>query len=88
MSAAMQTVTATPRSEHGKGAARRIRNAGQVPAVAYGKDLAAMPITVQPKEIVGVLKSERGQNSVLKMKVDAKDLLVMIKAFTYHPVSR
>lgn len=88
MSAAMQTVTATTRSEHGKGAARRIRNAGQVPAVAYGKDLAATPLIVQPKEIVTVLKSERGQNSVLKMKVDAKDLLVMIKSFTYHPVSR
>lgn len=88
MSAAMTNVTATPRTEHGKGAARRLRNAGQIPAVAYGKDLAAMPIAIAPKEIVTVLKSERGQNSVLQMKAGSKDLLVMIKDYSIHPVTR
>lgn len=88
MSAAMTNVTATPRTEHGKGAARRLRNAGQIPAVAYGKDLAAMPLAIAPKEIVNVLKSERGQNSVLQMKAGAKELLVMIKDYSIHPVTR
>lgn len=88
MSAAMHNVTATPRTEHGKGAARRLRNAGQIPAVAYGKDLAAMPLAIAPKEIVTVLKSERGQNTVLQMKAGSKDLLVMIKDYSIHPVTR
>ncbi len=88
MSAAMHNVTATPRTEHGKGAARRLRNAGQIPAVAYGKDLAAMPLAMSPKEIVTVLKSERGQNTVLSMKAGEKDLLVMIKSYSIHPVTR
>ena len=90
MSAAMHNVTATARTTRGKGAARRLRNGGQIPAVAYGKHLAqAMPLSVAPKDIITVLKSERGQNTVLQMKVGGeKDFLVMIKDFTLHPVSR
>ena len=90
MSAAMHNVAATPRTTRGKGAARRLRNAGQIPAVAYGKGLAqAMPLSVMPKDIISVLKSERGQNTVLSMKVEgANDILAMIKSFTLHPVLR
>lgn len=89
MSAAMHTVAANPRTETGKGAARRLRNSGQIPAVAYGKSLAATTLSVAPKDVVTVLKSERGQNTVLQMKVNGgSDLLVMIKDYTYHPVSR
>jgi large subunit ribosomal protein L25 len=88
MSAAMHNVTANPRSEFGKGAARRLRHAGQIPAVAYGKDLAAMPLSISPKEIVTILKSERGQNTVVQMKAGQKDLLVMIKDYAIHPVTR
>lgn len=89
MSAAMHTVTANPRTETGKGAARRLRNSGQIPAVAYGKGVAAKSLSVAPKEVITVLKSERGQNSVLQMKVNGgDDMLCMIKQYTYHPVSR
>lgn len=89
MSAVMHSVTANPRTESGKGAARRLRKSGQIPAVAYGKGLPATALAVAPKDIVSVLKSERGQNTVLQVKVDgASDLLVMIKDFSYHPVTR
>lgn len=89
MSAAMHSVTAQPRTESGKGAARRLRHTGLIPAVAYGKDLPATTLSVAPKDIVSIIKSERGQNTVLQMKVDGgNDLLVMIKHYTYHPVTR
>lgn len=89
MSAAMHTVAANPRTETGKGAARRLRNSGQIPAVAYGKGLPATTLAVAPKDVVTVLKSERGQNTVLQVKVEGgKELLAMIKHYTYHPVSR
>jgi large subunit ribosomal protein L25 len=90
MSAAIHNVAATTRTTRGKGAARRLRNAGQIPAVAYGKGLAtALPLSVTPKDIISVLKSERGQNTVLKMQVpDAPELLVLIKSYTLHPVLR
>jgi large subunit ribosomal protein L25 len=89
MSAAMHSVTAKPRTETGKGAARRLRHTGQVPAVAYGKGLPATSLAVTPKDIVGIIKSERGQNTVLKMSVTGgNEMLVMIKEYTYHPVTR
>jgi large subunit ribosomal protein L25 len=89
MSAAMHSFTASPRTETGKGAARRLRNSGHIPAVAYGKSLTATTLAVAPKDVLEVLKSERGQNTVLQMKVTgASELLVMIKDYTYHPVSR
>jgi len=89
MSAAMHSVTANPRTETGKGAARRLRNSGQIPAVAYGKGLPATTLSVAPKDVVTVLKSERGKNTVLQMKVNGgNELLVMIKHYTYHPVTR
>ncbi|HVJ89247.1 MAG TPA: 50S ribosomal protein L25 [Labilithrix sp.] len=89
MSAAMHSVTANPRTETGKGAARRLRNSGQIPAVAYGKGLPATTLSIAPKDVVTVLKSERGQNTVLQMKVNGgNDLLVMIKDYSFHPVSR
>lgn len=89
MSAAMHSVTANPRTESGKGAVRRLRKSGQLPAVAYGKDLPATTLSVAPKDILTVLKSERGQNTVLQVKVTgAEELLVMIKDYTYHPVTR
>lgn len=89
MSAAMYDVAANPRTESGKGAARRLRKEGRIPAVAYGKEFAATPLAVSPKDILSVLKSERGKNTVLSVKVSGgKDLLAMIKDYSYHPVSR
>ncbi len=84
----MPTVQATSRPASGKGEARRVRAKGNIPAVAYGKTLAATPIAVQPKDVLAVLRSERGKNTVIKMAIDQKDLIVMVKDFSYHPVTR
>lgn len=84
----MPIVQATSRNASGKGEARRIRAKGQVPAVAYGKSLAATPIAVPPKDLLAILRSEKGKNTVIKMGIDSKDLLVMVKDYSYHPVTR
>ena len=89
MTAAMLIVNANARTPGGKGAARRVRSEGSIPAVAYGKGLDTLSLTVRPKDVITVLQSERGQNSVVDMTVDGqKKLLVMIKEFSYHPVKR
>lgn len=84
------TVEATPRKAAGKTEARRLRREGKIPAVAYGKTLASTPLAVSPKDILGVLRSERGRNSIIAMKgvPDQPDLTVMIREYTHHPVSR
>jgi large subunit ribosomal protein L25 len=84
------TVEATPRKAGGKTEARRLRREGKIPAVAYGKTLASTPLAVSPKDVLGVLRSERGKNTIIAMKgvPGQADLTVMIREFTYHPVSR
>jgi large subunit ribosomal protein L25 len=84
----MPSLAVAPRKAEGKGEARRLRRTGVVPAVAYGRDFPATSLTVTPKEVLAVLKSAHGQNTVIKMNVTGKDVLVMIKEFTYHPVTR
>jgi large subunit ribosomal protein L25 len=88
-SEAMIGLDAHARSAAGKGEARRLRASGRVPAVAYGKGLAATLLSVAPKDILSILKSERGRNSVIQMDVEAgTKLLVMIRDYSYHPVLR
>ena len=84
------TVEAKPRIAAGKAEARRLRREGQIPAVAYGKTLASTPLSVSPKDILGVLRSERGRNTIIAMKgvPGQDDLTVMIREYTHHPVSR
>jgi large subunit ribosomal protein L25 len=82
------TLEAQNRTAGGKAEAGRLRRTGKIPAVAYGKDLAATPLAVAPKDVVGILKSERGRNTVIQMKLSGKDLTVMIKDFDVHPVDR
>jgi large subunit ribosomal protein L25 len=85
----MQNLQAKSRIAAGKSASRRLRAAGSVPAIAYGKGMESIAISVTPKEVLSILRSERGQNSVIQMKVEGgKDALVMIKEFSHHPVSR
>jgi large subunit ribosomal protein L25 len=86
---AMIGLGAQSRSVSGKGEARRLRASGRVPAVAYGKGLAATLLSVSPKDVLSILKSERGRNSVIQMDVEAgTKLLVMIRDYSYHPVLR
>jgi large subunit ribosomal protein L25 len=92
---AMPTLKAFPRHEIGKGAAKRLRATGVVPAIAYGKGLPSTPLSVAPKEVLVILKSERGQNSVIQLEFDGGEgqksgqkLLAMIRDYSYHPVNR
>jgi large subunit ribosomal protein L25 len=85
----LPALAADARTASGKGEVRRIRAAGKVPAVAYGKSLKATPIAVSPKDVVTILQSDHGRNSVIRMGLAGNDgLLVMIRDYSYHPVTR
>jgi large subunit ribosomal protein L25 len=87
-SASMPSLKAQLRSVAGKGEARRVRRSGLVPAVAYGKELASTPIAVAPKEVTTILRSELGKNTVLRLELDGKSLLAMIRDYAVHPLAR
>jgi large subunit ribosomal protein L25 len=83
-------LNAAPRTAKGKGPARKVRKEGMIPAVAYGRTLKNMPISVDPAALVKHLQGPNGLNTVMQLEVDGgeKNLLVMIREFTHHPITR
>jgi large subunit ribosomal protein L25 len=82
-------LNATQRQESGKSPSSRLRRTGQIPAICYGKDLAALQVAVAPKALLEVLKSPHGKNSVIELAVEGSDkLTVMVRDYDYHPISR
>ena len=81
------TLQASPRKDHGKSPARRVRHEGRIPAVAYGRTLPSTPIAIDPNALVKILQGPNGLNTVIKLEVDggSSDLLVMVREFTHHP---
>ncbi|HLV64726.1 MAG TPA: 50S ribosomal protein L25 [Polyangiaceae bacterium] len=82
-------LSATRRTENGKGSARRLRREGRIPAVAYGQHLPTQSLAVSPTELSQVLTSERGRNTVVELDVEGKDrLTVLLREYQHHPVTR
>jgi large subunit ribosomal protein L25 len=80
-------LTAKRRSETGKGAARRIRAAGQVPAVIYGKDQEPIALTVDAKEAYHLFHSISVENTIVNVQVDddAEVLETLVREIQMHP---
>lgn len=83
------TVKAQVRTEGGKGPARRLRVAGNIPAVLYGAGVDPQPVTVASKELVGILQSGRGKNTLLSVELEGQTpALALIREHQVHPVKR
>ena len=83
-------VEAEDRTDKGKNASRRLRYAGKVPAVLYGGDGEAQPLTVDPKIITAILHSESGENTHFSLKIGSKGALpgrVIIKEHQVDPIT-
>lgn len=89
MSMEIIKLSASRRQQAGKGPSNRLRQAGQIPAIAYGKSLAPLHVAIVPKDLVKVLESDHGKNSVVELNVEGGDkLTVMVRDYDYHPISR
>lgn len=83
------TLKAQARAEGGKGPARRLRVAGNIPAVLYGSGAEPMPVTVASKDVVGVLQGPYGRNTLLRVEIDGQEpALALIREHQVHPVKR
>lgn len=81
------TLKAQPRSEKGKGPARRARASGQVPAVLYGSSLDPTPLLVNAKEMWHALHTEAGANVLITLQLDqATKFLTMAREIQKHPI--
>ena len=77
------SITAEPRTEFGKGAARRIRRAHKVPAVLYGHGTDPMHITLPGHETLLALRTN---NALLSIDVEGTSQLALPKQVQRDPL--
>lgn len=84
------SLKAAVRTGTGKGANRKLRTAGLVPAVVYGKGKENATLTVAPKEVLAILKSDAGRYQPIELQVEGESAprLALIKDFVVHPFKR
>ncbi|MGB8580039.1 MAG: 50S ribosomal protein L25 [Candidatus Sulfotelmatobacter sp.] len=78
---------AQPREAGTKNHARRVRREGKIPAVVYGAGKDAMPVSVDPRHVLRILRSESGHNSIFDLALDGSDKTkAMIVDWQYEPI--
>lgn len=86
------TLDVVKRDGRGKNEARRLRAAGRVPGVIYGavkdgKRPEGVAVAVDPKEVLRILHSESGANTLITLKLDGRESRVMVKEYQLDPVT-
>ena len=75
------------RSQTGKGASRRARRDGKIPAVLYGHGADPQHLELPAHDFAAVLRHS-GTNAVLTLEIDGKEQLALTKALDIHPIRR
>ena len=78
-------ITAEVRNDLGKGASRRLRRTGKVPAVIYGADTDPVSITVDHNSMFHHLENEAFYSHILTIDVDGKKEKAVLKDLQRHP---
>ncbi len=83
---ATNTVEAKLREASDKNAARRLRTTGLIPAVLYGAKKAPRAIAVDPKQILKILRSASGHNTIFDINLEGEQSKAMVVDWQYEPL--
>ncbi|MGE0445745.1 MAG: 50S ribosomal protein L25 [Vicinamibacterales bacterium] len=86
------TLEAVKREGRGKNEANRLRAGGQIPAVVYGSQgdgqkPEGTAIAVDPKQLLRILHSDSGANTLISLKVDGAESRVMVREYQLDPIT-
>jgi large subunit ribosomal protein L25 len=84
---AVNELKVTVRTETGKGASRRARREGKIPAVLYGHGADPQHLELPGHDFAAVLRHS-GTNAVLTLDIAGKEQLALTKALDIHPIRR
>ena len=84
---APEKIAAEPRTEFGKGAARRIRRDDKIPAVIYGHGNEPVHVILPGHQTMMALK-HGGANALLTLDVDGSEQLALTKDIQVDPIRR
>lgn len=79
-------ISAEVRTMHGKGASRRLRHEGKVPAIIYGGSENPQSIQVSANELMKSLKHESFYSAILNVDIAGKTEQAVLKDLHRHPV--
>ncbi len=78
-------LTAEFRETQGKGASRRLRHEGKVPAILYGGHAEARALTLSHQKLALLLDNERFYSTILNLKVGDQTQAAILKDVQRHP---
>ena len=85
--AGTEAVSATVREgKFNKNAARRVRAAGRLPGVVYGAAEPAVAVELDPKQMLKILHSESGHNTIFDLDVAGAKAKAMIVDWQFEPI--
>ena len=76
---------AESRTDTGKGASRRLRHAGKIPAIVYGGDKEPQSVTLKHSEVLKRLDHEAFYSHILTLNVDGKPNKTILRDMQRHP---
>ncbi len=80
------------RSGIGKGGSRKVRAAGKVPGVVYGRKQEPVAVTFDEKELLTSLDKDKKRNTVLKLSLSGngktEEVTAMVRDAQVNPLSR
>jgi large subunit ribosomal protein L25 len=85
---ATASLNASVRTETGTGVARKLRQAGSVPAVIYGHGREPQSLTVNTREVDRLLQQHSAGSTVIELSVEGKVAKTLIREIQRHPFRR
>jgi large subunit ribosomal protein L25 len=78
-------IGADSRHDQGKGASRRLRRAGKVPAVIYGGNDQPQNVTLDHQQLLTVIDKEKFYSSIINLTIESKSLPAIVRDVQMHP---
>jgi large subunit ribosomal protein L25 len=85
---ATASLSAQPRSDRGKGVARKLRAAGEVPGVIYGHGREPQSLTVNAREFARLAERVRITSTVIELALEGKTARTLIRELQRDPIKR
>jgi large subunit ribosomal protein L25 len=85
---ATASLSASPRTDKGKGAARKLRATGQVPGIIYGHGREPQSLSINAREFARLAERVRITSTVIELALDGKTARTLIREIQRHPIKR
>lgn len=81
-------VNADVRTDQGKGASRRLRRDGKLPAIVYGGGDESVSLTLDHNQMIQNAETESFYSQILTLNVEDKSMQVIVRDLHRHPYKR